>query len=169
MELRVINVYPETVSDGFGIRFSVYFAGCSHHCPGCHNPQSWNPHAGELLDGDLSERILSQMEANPLLDGVTFSGGDPLFNPEEFLKFLKRVKERTGLNVWCYTGYVYENLLNDPKREPCLHFIDVLVDGPFKKELLEPRLYFRGSKNQRIIYLKDGRMEHVASPEAGDF
>lgn len=109
------------------------------------------------------------MEGNPLLDGVTFSGGDPLFNPEEFLKFLKKVKERTGLNVWCYTGYCYEDLLDDPLREPILHYIDVLVDGRFVKEQLEPRLYFRGSKNQRIIYLKDGRLEHIAKPEEDIF
>ena len=160
-----MNVYPETVSDGFGIRFAVYFSGCSHRCPGCHNPQSWNPHSGRILDGAFAGEIIARIRGNPLLDGVTFSGGDPMFNPGEFLAFLSRLKREAGLGVWCYTGYVYEDLLRDPLRCECLKHIDVLVDGPFVEALADPRLYFRGSSNQRIIELKNGRMERVLEPE----
>ena len=166
MELRVINIYPETVSDGFGIRFSIYFAGCRHHCRGCHNPQSWNPHNGRVLDSAFAEDIIARINANPLLDGVTFSGGDPLFNPEEFLKFLKLLKQKTKQNVWCYTGYIYEDLLSDDLRMECLKYCDVLVDGPFVEEKFNPRLFFRGSENQRIIYLKDGLIEKIRRPES---
>ena len=165
MKLRVLNVFPETVSDGFGIRFAVYFSGCSHHCRGCHNPQSWDCNAGEELDDALKERIISELESNPILDGITFSGGDPMFNPEEFLKFLKEVKIRTNLNVWCYTGYTYEELASDTERKAILKYIDVLVDGRFVMSKKDPRLYFRGSSNQRILYLKNGKIVRNSKPE----
>lgn len=166
MKLRVLNVFPETVSDGFGIRFAVYFSGCAHRCRGCHNPQSWDCSAGEELDDALKERIISELQSNPILDGITFSGGDPMFNPEEFLKFLKEVKSRTNLNVWCYTGYTYEELVSDSERKPILKYIDVLVDGRFVMSKKDPRLYFRGSSNQRILYLKNGKIVRDSKPEA---
>ena len=86
-----------------------------------------------------------------MLDGVTFSGGDPMFNPKEFIPLLREVKQRTGLNIWCYTGYTYEQLLADEERRAALNYIDVLVDGRFVQELYQPTLDFRGSTNQRIL------------------
>jgi anaerobic ribonucleoside-triphosphate reductase activating protein len=163
--LRIINIYPETVSDGFGIRFGIYFAGCSHRCAGCHNPQSWNPHSGRLVDELFFSEIVAAINSNPLLDGVTLSGGDPFFNPSEILKFLKALKSATNLNIWCYSGYTYEQLAADPARSPALEFIDILVDGPFVMGLSNPRLYFRGSANQRILRLKSGKIDGVMEPE----
>lgn len=89
-----------------------------------------------------------------------------MFNPEEFLKFLKEVKSRTNLNVWCYTGYTYEELVSDSERKPILKYIDVLVDGRFVMSKKDPRLYFRGSSNQRILYLKNGKVVRDSKPEA---
>ncbi len=152
--MNLLYTYSETIVDGDGIRFSIYLAGCRHHCPGCHNPESWDAAAGEALTDERLGKIISEINSNPLLDGITISGGDPFFNPEELTWLLRRLKESTGQNIWCYTGYTYEALLSDERLSAPLRYIDVLVDGPFVKSLYSPYLEFRGSSNQRILKLK---------------
>ena len=129
--MRLLNVYKENISDGPGLRYSIYLAGCRHACPGCHNPESWSPDGGILLTERVLEDIIEEIRSNPLLDGITVSGGDPFFDPD--------------------TGFTIEYLLRSPLHRPALEYIDVLVDGPFVESLLDPRLSFRGSSNQRLI------------------
>ena len=149
--LRILGIYRETIVDGEGLRYSIYFSGCPHACPGCHNEESWNPCNGEKLTYGKLDEIAEEINSNELLDGITVSGGDPLFNSVEMFEVLKFLKKKTGKNIWVYTGYTIEDILENRERKACLKYIDVLVDGLFIKELYSPTLKFRGSSNQRII------------------
>lgn len=153
--MRLLRVYHETMTDGPGLRCAIYLSGCTHRCPGCHNPSSWDPNAGVELTSDLLEDIILRIQSNPLLDGITISGGDPFYNPEELTELLRVLKQRTGMNIWCYTGYTIEYLIKDIRYHEALRLIDVLVDGPFVQALYDPKLLFVGSSNQRKIVLAD--------------
>lgn len=149
--LHILKIYPETIADGEGLRYSIYLSGCKHKCDGCHNPDSWNPANGRLLTESWLEKIVDEINSNPLLDGVTFSGGDPFYYPESFLTLLYYIKNKTNANIWCYTGYTYQQIIARDNLKACLRYVDVLIDGRFVKELFSPSLAFRGSTNQRII------------------
>lgn len=153
--LRILGTYKETVVDGEGLRYSIYFAGCTHACKGCHNKESWCPNNGTLITEEYLDKIINEINSNPILDGITLSGGDPLYNPEEMLEVVKYLKEKTGMNIWLYTGYTIEELRKDNKRMAVLEYVDIIVDGKFVQELYDPLLKFRGSSNQRIIRKKD--------------
>ncbi len=147
MNIQIIRVIEETTVDGPGFRTSVYCAGCRHACPGCHNPQSWPMTAGESRSvEDLTRQIL----ADPFAD-VTFTGGDPLYQAEAFAQLAQLIKQQSNKNIWCYTGFLFEELLKDPQYLLLLQHIDVLVDGPFIMAQRDEDLRFRGSSNQRII------------------
>ena len=150
MKIRLASpvLMPDSIVDGEGIRAVLWTQGCLHKCPGCQNPQTHSFDDGFLID---IEEVKEQIDALEGQDGITFSGGDPFYNPEAFLLFVKRVKEETGLNIWCYTGYTYEEILANPRLKTVLDYIDVLVDGRFEQALFSPYLEFRGSSNQRIL------------------
>ena len=148
MNIRIAGITNDSVVDGLGIRLTVFTQGCPHHCPGCHNPQSHDFDGGEVYDTDA---ILEIAQDNFLLDGVTLSGGEPFAQAESCAEIAKGV-HALGLNVWCYTGYTYEMLINgDSSWRNLLNHVDILVDGPFilAQRTLDSR--FRGSSNQRII------------------
>ena len=145
--ISVISIVDDTMVDGPGFRTSIYCAGCPNACPGCHNPQTWDIHRGTMM---TTEEIMAHIEADPFAD-VTFSGGDPMFQAEGFAELAETIKARTQKTIWCYTGYLYENLLHNDQQLRLLQSIDVLVDGPFKQDLKDPDLLFRGSSNQRLI------------------
>ena len=133
--------------DGPGFRTSIYCAGCRHACPGCHNPQSWDFSGGHPMS---TEEIMRIIEADPYAN-VTFSGGDPMHQPEGFTELARAIRERTNKDIWCFTGFTFETLVNNPRHRQLLELIDVLVDGPFIKSLRDENLLFRGSSNQRLI------------------
>lgn len=151
--LRISGIEPESIVDGPGIRYVVFVQGCPHHCEGCHNPQTHDFEGGHDVE---AEAILKEIEANPLLRGVTFSGGEPFCQAEALAELGKAIKER-GLHLACYTGYVFEELLRRSEKEvgikALLSVTDLLIDGPFVQEEKSLAVRFRGSKNQRILDL----------------
>lgn len=145
--MRVINIAEGTTVDGPGLRTSIYFAGCKHACLGCHNPESWPFTAGEEWS---VEKLMTIIRFNHF--NVTLTGGDPLYQGRDLLPLLQQIKE-LGLNIWCYTGFIYENIKDKEPYNEILQYIDVLVDGPYIEALkpIGPALRFRGSANQRFI------------------
>ena len=149
MEIRIFGTVEDSIVDGPGIRYSVFTQGCPHHCPGCHNPESHAFDAGEVRD---TAELVEVMGRNPLLDGITLSGGEPMCQPDA-CRELAEAAHALRMNVWCYTGYTWEQLHqeNDPARMALLHAVDVLVDGPFLLAERSLELKFCGSRNQRLI------------------
>ena len=145
--ISVLDIIEDTMVDGPGFRTSIYCAGCRHACPGCHNPQSWDFEGGRAMSTDEIMRII---EADPYAN-VTFSGGDPMYQPEGFTELARAIHERTTKDIWCFTGFTFETLVKNPRHRALLEQIDVLVDGPFVSRLRDESLIFRGSSNQRLI------------------
>jgi len=149
-KLRIAGIVEESIVDGPGIRLTVFTQGCSHNCPGCHNPQTHDYRGGMEMD---IEEIVKMVKANPMLDGITLSGGEPFDQAIACANLARRIKE-LGLSVVVYSGYKYEYLLQKEEYRQLLQVADILIDGRFdisKKDLTLP---FRGSSNQRIIDLK---------------
>ena len=147
MKIKVAGLIPDSIVDGRGIRLTVFVQGCPHRCPGCHNPQTHDFAGGQEMD---TEEIIARFRADPLLDGITLTGGDPFCQPAACAA-LARAARASGLNVWAYTGYLYEETLSDPAMRELLEEVDVLIDGPFVLAERTLSLRFRGSKNQRAI------------------
>ena len=153
--LRIAGIIKESIVDGPGIRLVVFSQGCKHNCKGCHNPETHSFTGGRLIN---IEDILEMVKDNPLLDGITFSGGEPLEQAESFAVLGEKIKEM-GLNVITYTGYTYEKIIESfydrPDWERLMRCTDILIDGPFEIDKKSLMLKFRGSSNQRIIDVKD--------------
>ena len=153
--MRIANWISDSIVDGPGLRFTVFTQGCPHHCPGCHNPDTWAPEGGR--EADLVE-LAALMERNPLLQGLTLSGGEPFLQAADCAALAQRARTR-GLDVWTYTGYTWEALAASgrPDWTALLDATDVLVDGPFVQARKSYDALFRGSDNQRLIDVKRTR------------
>ena len=151
MKIRVAGIVPESFVDGEGIRFTIFFQGCLRNCFNCHNPATHDLNGGKILD---TEEIISTIKKNPLLTGITLSGGEPILQIAPAAE-LARAAKNLNLDVWCYTGYKLEEIPST--AEELLRNVDVLVDGEYIDELRDLELNFRGSKNQRVIDLKKSR------------
>jgi len=150
--IRIFGIVHDSIVDGPGLRLAVFFQGCNRGCEGCHNPESWPIGGGRET---TAQALLSEIEKNPLLTGVTFSGGEPLLRAGALIPLAKGIKER-GLDLAIYTGWTFEDILDDGDKDvlTLLEYASVLVDGAFKAEEKSMILAFRGSKNQRILDLK---------------
>ena len=145
------DLQSDSIVDGPGLRTVIWTQGCAHHCLDCQNPQTWDFAGGGLVPIDMVFEAIDELKYQT---GITFSGGDPMFHPEACTKIAKYCKEK-GYNIWVYTGFTYEQLLDMMKEKPIykdfLENIDVLVDGPFIANKKDLNLLFRGSSNQRLI------------------
>ncbi|WP_265442720.1 anaerobic ribonucleoside-triphosphate reductase activating protein [Acetivibrio straminisolvens] len=157
--IRISGIIKESIVDGPGIRMVVFAQGCRHKCPGCHNPETHSFDGGTLVTVDF---ILEQAKKNPLLDGITLSGGDPFEQAEAFAVLAHEAK-KLNLDIVTYTGYTYEYILENASRnkgwDALLDETDILVDGRYEESKKNLLLKFRGSENQRIIDVKKSKAE----------
>lgn len=152
--MNILGIIKETLVDGKGLRYAIYLSGCRHNCPGCHATFSHNPEKGipfELLLTEIADDL-----NRSVVDGITLSGGDPFFNPEDLYFLLRFLKVNfPHLPIWVYTGYTMEQLLSTMELNRCLPYIDTIVDGRFIESLADDKLPYRGSSNQRILKVAD--------------
>ena len=145
------DLQTDSIVDGPGLRAVLWTQGCAHHCPGCQNPQTWDFNGGGLVPIEMVKEAIDELEYQ---DGITFSGGDPMFQPEACNELAEYCRSK-GLNIWVYTGFTFEELMLLAKKNPIyldfLKKIDVLVDGRFIDKEIDLSLLFRGSANQRLI------------------
>ena len=152
MKIRLATplIQKDSIVDGEGIRSVIWPQGCIHNCPSCHNPETHSFKAGYLIELEELKEQINKLEGQ---DGITFSGGDPMMQPIPCMEIAKKCKE-LGFNIWCYTGFLFEELLDKKDCLEFLKYVDVLVDGKFDNNLKSYSAKFRGSKNQRIINVK---------------
>lgn len=159
MTIRIAGTVNDSIVDGNGLRYTIFVQGCPHHCKGCHNPQTHSFDGGkEVSTSDLFETITS----NTLLDGVTFSGGEPFAQAKPLVELADLIKQNTNLNIVTYTGYTFEEIItsNNPDWIALLNSTDILIDGKFIEDLKSYELRFRGSSNQRYIDVKQSLLQH---------
>ena len=147
--LRLSGVCYDSLADGEGVRLALYFSGCNHRCPGCHNPGTHDFESGWVVTTETLDCIAEEFNRRPYLAGITLTGGDPLYMHNKVADALSYLQKHTNrpINVWLYTGFAWEDI----SYLPIISMLDVVVDGPFVAELADKRLQYRGSQNQRII------------------
>lgn len=147
MKIQIAGVIRESIVDGKGMRYVIFAQGCHHNCKGCHNPETHDPNGGQTTD---TAKIIADIKKQHSICGVTFSGGEPFEQAAEFTE-IAAACHMMGYDIWCYTGYTYEQLYGNADAMPLLREVDILVDGPFILEQRNVGLLFRGSENQRIL------------------
>jgi anaerobic ribonucleoside-triphosphate reductase activating protein len=159
MKIRIANYIQDSIVDGYGLRFTIFFQGCKLKCFNCHNPLTWPLDGGYLIE---IEEIMNLIKGNKLLSGVTISGGEPFLQKESLLDLVKEIK-KVNLNIIVYTGFIYEDLIqsNDKCINDILALADILIDGPFVQDLKSLELRFRGSSNQRAINLSKSSKNNI--------
>ena len=152
--MNYIKITKNDIANGTGVRVVLWCAGCKLHCKGCHNPQTWDFRAGKIFDDKAKDELFEALN-KPYIQGITFSGGNPLDNPYPIFLLAKEIKEKfPDKDIWLYSGYTYEQICQVRERFKVLLYVDVLVDGSYIEEQRDIMLKFRGSKNQRLIDVK---------------
>ena len=156
LNLAFAGIQTDEVVNGEGLGMTIYFQGCSHHCIGCHNPETWEFGKGKYCRFEILQKIKEYFNKTPFAKRLTFSGGDPLDNTYDLYPMIMYMREfYPNVKLWLYTGYIYENMSDDKKI--ISEMFDVVVDGPFVQELRDISLPFRGSSNQKIIRNDESR------------
>ncbi len=163
--IKICGIEKESIVDGSGLRYVVFAQGCPHRCIGCHNPESHSFSSGK---NKYINEIIDDIKHNPLLKGVTFSGGEPFEQARSFIKLSNKIKALNkemgfNLDIWCFTGYRIEEILNsnDESKLELLKYIDILVDGKFELNLKTIEKPFVGSSNQRVIDVKNSKFDDL--------
>ena len=154
--MQIAGKIDNSLVNGDGMRFVLFMSGCPHKCIGCHNEEMQNYNYGDSIEID---EIFNTIKSNMgIINGITYSGGEPFEQPESLIMLSKRIKNELNINIWCYTGYLLEDILDSSnfKQIELLNYIDVLIDGKFDINKTSNPLKYTGSSNQRIIYLKEG-------------
>lgn len=148
--LRIADTVEDSITDGEGLRYTIFVQGCPHHCDGCHNPTTHDFNGGKIVDTD---ELFCAFKNNVLLSGVTFSGGEPMCQAKPLLDLARRIRKETDLNITIFTGFTIEELeaKSDPIINELLSLTYMIIDGKFELDKRDLTLTFRGSKNQRII------------------
>lgn len=157
--MKILDIVPGTSVDGPGLRTAIYFAGCAHKCEGCHNPQSWDFDGGREMSVEELMDVIIENDFD-----VTFTGGDPIYQAKDIIALAREIV-KAGKDIWCYTGFRYEDLMLHDDAKELLRYVDVLVDGPFVNSLRDVHLLFRGSSNQRLVDIKKSTPNSVVEWE----
>ena len=153
--MRINQIREFDVANGPGIRTTFFVSGCTHHCKGCFNKDTWNFNKGELLTVELANKIIEYAKSDNI-EGISILGGEPFdqYRDIDMLYLLTRLKFEVGKPIWVWTGYTYEQILNNRYGTKMLNYIDILIDGKFEEDKKDLNLKYRGSSNQRVIDVK---------------
>lgn len=154
--MNISGIIWDDIANGEGFRITIFTSGCNHKCKGCQNPETWDFTRGIEFDKNIKDKIFEETRKNPLIDGITLTGGDPMYSSKELIPFIKKFKEEfPDKSVWLYTGFKWEEILKNNDMKELSTLCDIIIDEPFILEQRDITLAFRGSRNQHIIDCKE--------------
>lgn len=153
--LHIAGINYESTADAEGVSCVIFFSGCKHFCRGCHSGDTWDFNYGKKISDDLINIINTEIDKRPFLSSLVLSGGDPMYSAVEIKKFISKIHVPNG-NIWCYTGFLMEQIMKNDDMKGLLNLCNVLIDGKFEIDKRDITLSFRGSSNQRIWRKRNG-------------
>lgn len=154
--MNISGIIWDDIANGEGFRETIFISGCKHKCKGCQNPETWNFNLGIGFNRNIENKIIEEVNKNQMVEGITLTGGDPMYSAKDLIPFLNRFKTKfPDKNIWLYTGFTWEEILKDKDMKDLAKLCDIIIDGPFILEERDITLSFRGSRNQRVIDCKE--------------